>query len=115
MYLVPGVMDEWFTWCRLTLAIEGFANIKSYEKLWRIEADYRKWPLNGNISITLELDVPGTRITAQATAKADDRWSILWKPERLILAVFRSGLEKHGHGGETAWRKCWAVHYLYAR
>ena len=71
----------------------GFTSIAENKMINQITANYRKFTVWGNISITIEESGKGTKVQTVAVANADNIYALFSSPTRRILNKFKENLK----------------------
>ncbi len=79
--------------CTGALEAGGFKNIKVQELTSTMQADYKRFPACGEVSITLfRLADNRTKISVKATANYDNIYALFSSPNQKIIRAFRDAL-----------------------
>lgn len=71
----------------------GFTSIAENKMINQITANYRKFTVWGNITITIEESGKGTKVQTVAVANADNIYALFSSPTRRILNKFKENLK----------------------
>ena len=72
---------------------EGFTSVAENKMINQITANYRKFTVWGNITITIEESGKGTKVQTVAVANADNIYALFSSPTRRILNKFKENLK----------------------
>lgn len=71
----------------------GFTSVAENKMINQITANYRKFTVWGNITITIEESGKGTKVQTVAVANADNIYALFSSPTRRILNKFKENLK----------------------
>ena len=92
---VDGNREIWLDKVQRALEVSKFTNINCNKTFYQVNADYKKFTVWGEISITL-ISVDTTKeqidIHIKATSNVDNIYALFKSPNKTIIEAFKSGL-----------------------